>query len=114
MVKSKKTASKRTIRALRLHQGGASTRPYDRERDLPRLLPLHAEDLFGKGEAAQRRLLELLRRALRAERARANARHFAYNPARHAALARAARHEVAAQRRPFFAAPCAAQSLRAE
>lgn len=65
---------------------------YDRETDLPRLLPLFADDLRD-GADRQARLLALLRRALRAERTRGRAGHWTYDVGRHAALLRALRCE---------------------
>jgi hypothetical protein len=74
-------------------------RRYDRHRDLPRLLPLLTEDLETPTIDAHRQLMSLLKRALRSERLRANQCHWTYDPARHAALARATRIENAALRR---------------
>lgn len=91
---SKREARSR-IRALRLHAGGPSNRAYDRRHDLPRLLPLLAEDLEATTTDDQLRLVRMLRRALRAERQRAASRLWTYSPARHAALLQAARHETA-------------------
>ena len=70
------------------------TRSYDRMRDLPRLLPLQQEDIAATTPEAHARLLMLLRRALRAERVRARAGHWTYDPARHSALLRAYRIEA--------------------
>ena len=69
-------------------------RPYSRERDLPRLLPLLADDLPPENEPAGAALLGLLRRALRRERNRSLQGHWTYDPARHAALVHAYRHEA--------------------
>ncbi len=87
------------IRATRPPTDRSWIRPYDRTTDLPRLLPLLAADLQTPTREAHARLVALLRRALRAERIRASRRHWTYNPARHAALVRALRHEVAALHR---------------
>lgn len=64
-------------------------RPYDRQRDLPRLVPVLAEDIGSPDLQHRLRIVAMLRRALRAERARARAGHWTYDPARHAALIRA-------------------------
>lgn len=81
------------IRALRYATGGLPTTSYDRQRDLPRLLPLLAEEVHAATIDERRRLVSLLRRALRAERMRAHAWHWTYSPSRHAALLRATRAE---------------------
>jgi hypothetical protein len=73
-------------------------RPYDRERDLPRLVPVLAADLRSDDHLGHRQIVRLLRRALRAERARAREGHWTYNPARHAALVRACKLEAAGLR----------------
>lgn len=81
------------IRALLSEPPAGIGRPYCRSRDLPRLLPLLAADLSTGSLANSRELVALLRRALRAERVRARAGHWTYDPARHAALLRAFRIE---------------------
>lgn len=86
------------IRAARFFPALRDER-YDRRRDLPKLLPLLTDDLDTNSIDAHKRLLALLKRALRAERQRSRERHWTYDPARHAALARAARIENAALRR---------------
>ena len=68
---------------------------YDRLRDLPRLVPLPAADLEVSTPERHARLLGLLRRALRAERRRGEAGHWAYDLGRHAALLGAYRIEQA-------------------
>jgi hypothetical protein len=67
---------------------------YERARDLPRLLPLWPHETVIATPAAQHALVARLRRALRAERQRGVAGHWAYNLARHADLARAYRAEL--------------------
>ena len=69
---------------------------YQRVRDLPRLLPVFAEELETPSPAQQARLLAMLRRALRHERTRGLAGHWTYDLARHAALLNAYRAEQAA------------------
>ena len=86
------------IRAARFFPALRDER-YDRRRDLPKLLPLLTVDLDTNSIDAHRQLLALVKRALRAERQRSRERHWTYDPARHAALARAARIENAALRR---------------
>jgi hypothetical protein len=68
---------------------------YQRTRDLPKLLPLwpHEIEVSNAGEHA--RLLARMRRALRLERQRGIAGHWAYDLARHAQLLRAYRAETA-------------------
>lgn len=95
---SKKPARVATsrIRAIRVGDERPWTRPYERKRDLPRLLPLLAGDLDASTMRAHIRLIELLRKALWKERRRARTRHWSYDPARHAALVKAFRWETAA------------------
>lgn len=77
------------IRAVRHDGEPCWRRPYERARDLPRLVPLLGHELDAACPASQTRLVALLHRALRAERARALQAHSTYDPARHAALMRA-------------------------
>ncbi|HXF89557.1 MAG TPA: DUF6477 family protein [Xanthobacteraceae bacterium] len=62
------------------------SRLYDRDRDLPRLLPLTAEQLADPTIEGQRRLIALLTTACRLERARGLAGDWTYDLARHRAL----------------------------
>lgn len=80
---------------------------YDRARDLPRLLPVWPRDLEDASPAGRVRLIALLRRALRAERARGLAAHWTYDLARHAQLRAALDAELA------LAAETSADPLRA-
>ncbi|HWK32215.1 MAG TPA: hypothetical protein VNR51_00865, partial [Hyphomicrobium sp.] len=73
----------------------SSSQTYDRRRDLPRLLPLWPHEIDVADGAAHARLIARMRRALRMERQRGQAGHWAYDLARHAALLRAYRAEVA-------------------
>ena len=59
---------------------------YVRARDLPLLLPVWPADLADTSAAGRERIVRLLRRALRAERARGLAGHWTYDLARHAQL----------------------------
>ncbi len=86
------------IRAMRAEAPANLGRPYDRRRDLPRLVPVLEADIADDGIAARADLLALLRRALRAERARARGGHWTYDPGRHAGLLRAYLNERAALR----------------
>jgi hypothetical protein len=71
--------------------------PERRVRDLGRLLPLGPEEIADESPRARRRVLALLRRALRAQRCRGLAGHWSYDLARHAQLLAAYRAEVAAE-----------------
>lgn len=81
------------IRALRVEAPVGLDCAYDRQRDLPRLLPVMSDDISGQTPVVFARLMAMLRRALRAERVRARAGHWTYDPGRHAALLRAFRCE---------------------
>lgn len=76
----------------------APSQTYDRRRDLPPLLPLWPHEIDVADGAAHARLIARMRRALRMERQRGQAGHWAYDLARHAALLRAYRAEVASYR----------------
>ncbi|WP_171988130.1 DUF6477 family protein [Hyphomicrobium sp. NDB2Meth4] len=67
---------------------------YERARDLPRLLPLWPQELETRCLDEHARLLARMRRALRLERQRGIAGHWAYDLARHAALLSAYRAET--------------------
>jgi uncharacterized protein YcaQ len=67
--------------------------PYERLKDLPKLIPLWPSELADASLAGRRRLLGLLARSLRAERRRGLAGHWSYDLARHAALVAAYRAE---------------------
>lgn len=84
------------------------TPAYDRERELPRLVALWPCEIRDLSLAGRRRLLQLLRAALRAERTRGLAGHWTYDLARHSQLLRAYRLEAAALERAEAgdAAPC--------
>jgi len=74
-----------------------TTRPrYQRHRDLPRLLPLLAEEIAVRSDDNHARLVAMLRRALRIERRRGLAGDWTYDIARHAGLLEAYRMEAAA------------------
>lgn len=73
----------------------AHANAYERNRDLPRLVPLWPSELKTDTRADHLRLLACLRRALRLERQRGLAGHWAYDLTRHALLLRAYREETA-------------------
>lgn len=77
------------IRAISTGIDRPWARPYERTRDLPRLVPLMLQDLDVSKPDAHARLVSLLRKALWQERRRARNRHWSYDPARHAALVKA-------------------------
>ena len=63
--------------------------PEQRVRELSRLLPLWPAEIADGSLSGRRRLVGLMERALRAERARGQSGHWAYDLSRHAALHRA-------------------------
>ena len=75
-------------------------RPYDRRRELPRILPLWPHELDDESPQARRAILAKLRRALRAERRRGVAGHWTYDLARHVELLRVYRQELGRPRAP--------------
>jgi hypothetical protein len=70
---------------------------YRRVHDLQRLLPMWPAELADQSAEGRRKRIAKLRRALREERRRGLSGHWAYDLARHAALFRAYRKEVAAE-----------------
>ncbi len=72
----------------------------DRERrgELARLLPLWPKELADLSLSGRRHIIRTLERALRCERKRGRAGHWAYDLARHAALIRTWRSECASLR----------------
>ncbi len=66
------------------HSGGAPVGAHEAE--LMRLLPLWPHEVSDRSPAGRRRLLAVLRRALRAERRRGLAGHWSYDLSRHAQL----------------------------
>ncbi len=60
--------------------------PTQRENELMRLLPLWPHEVADRSPSGRRRVLALLRRALRAERKRGLAGHWTYDLSRHAQL----------------------------
>ena len=74
-------------------------RPYDRRRELPRVLPLWPHELDDESPQARQAILAKLRRALRAERRRGVAGHWTYDLSRHVELLRVYRQELAETKR---------------
>nr|PZN85721.1 MAG: hypothetical protein DIU57_06060 [Pseudomonadota bacterium] len=83
----------RTAPAAETSTGAAS---YDRKRDLPGLLALWPWEIEDTSLEGHRRLVDLLRRALRQERQRGLKGHWTYDVARHARLLSAYKCEFAA------------------
>ena len=75
--------------------------PYDRHRDLPRILPMWPHEIDDMTPEKHLRLLQRLRRALREERRRGIAGSWTYDLARHARLFRALQAEIAATPPPL-------------
>ena len=67
-----------------------------RREDLKRLLPMWPAELADLSLAGRQHIIRNLERALRAERRRGRAGHFAYNISRHAALIANCKQERAA------------------
>jgi hypothetical protein len=68
---------------------------YERDRHLPRCLPVGPEEVADRSIAGRRRILARLARALRSERSRGRGGHWTYDLNRHIALSQA----YAAERR---------------
>jgi hypothetical protein len=77
----------------------AARRPYDRRRELPRILPLWPHELDDETHEGRRLILARLRRALRAERRRGVCGHWTYDLSRHVELLRVYRLELAEAKR---------------
>ena len=73
----------------------AGVTDYDRNRHLPRLIPVDPATLADDSTEARQRIVALLARALRAERTRGRAGHWTYDLNRHIGLKQA----YAAERR---------------
>jgi hypothetical protein len=69
---------------------------YERQRHLPRLVPIGPDELADATPRGRRRVLFRLARALRGERARGRAGHWTYDLDRHLGLIEAYRAERAA------------------
>jgi hypothetical protein len=74
-------------------------KPYDRRRELARVLALWPHELEDDSRQGRARVLGKLFKALRAERRRGVAGHWTYDLARHRELLRVWRLELAAARR---------------
>jgi hypothetical protein len=75
---------------------GAAGLARERGEAIARVLPVWPHEIDDRSEDGRRRLLARLARALRAERRRGVAGHWTYDLARHAALLRLYREELAA------------------
>jgi hypothetical protein len=82
----------------------------DRTSDLVRLLPLWPEELADTSIAGRTKLVQLLERALRAERQRGVGGHWTYDLSRHASLMWALREERAALNELVVPRPTAPKS----
>lgn len=71
---------------------------YDRQAELPRVLPLWPHEIADESLVGRQLIIAKLARALRAERCRGIAGHWTYDLARHSALLRIYRLELAASR----------------
>ena len=80
---------------LQSQPAAPSCQAYDRRTELPRILPLWPGELADDSPPGRRLILARLRRALRAERRRGIAGHWAYDLARHVELLRVYRLELA-------------------
>lgn len=74
-------------------------RPYDRRKELARVLPLWPHEIEDDSRQTRARILGKLHSALRAERRRGIAGHWTYDLARHRELLRVWRLELAAAKR---------------
>lgn len=92
--KPRRTPPPSRVRSWQRPSARSSDTAYDRSRDLPRLLPIAFARLCPDAQAASIDLMVFLRRALRRERLRGIAGHWAYDLGRHAALLRAYRAEL--------------------
>lgn len=76
--------------------GATETDPQTRIAELSRLVPLWPAELADTSREGRLKVLSLIERAIRAERRRGHAGHWAYDLARHAALFRWYKRECAA------------------
>ncbi len=67
----------------------AGVEAYVRQRHLPRVLPVGADEVADESSAGRRGIVARLARALRAERSRGRAGHWTYDLNRHIALRQA-------------------------
>ena len=102
MVAKKRWRERASAGASRRHAWSDRREPvlyptsYNRQADLVRVLPLWPHELEDETPEARRKIVSMLRRALRAERRRGIAGHWTYNLQRHAELLRLYRLELAA------------------
>jgi hypothetical protein len=88
--------SHQTRRSIRGRCKQSPSVPYDRQAELPRVLPLWPHEIADESPAGRQLVIAKLARALRAERCRGIAGHWTYDLARHSALLRIYRLELAA------------------
>jgi hypothetical protein len=126
MAHSNKTTKRKASRPLGTIAGAA--KPFDREMQLPKLLCLWPSELRDYSFDGTKRLVDLIRKALLAERRRSAAGHWCYDLNRHLALiealkeenarlrslrAAALKAEAAALRRPDQDSACALAQMSA-
>lgn len=85
--------SKTPSRHLAQRAGKVAPRPYDRLQQLPKLIGLWPSELTDASVKGAEKVVALLRKALRAERARGRAGHWTYDLNRHIALAESLKAE---------------------
>jgi hypothetical protein len=78
------------------HNSYGQIKEYQRQRDLPCLLPLWPHEIRDETATGARKLIARLQCALRAERQRGRAGHWSYDLNRHLDLVQAYKSEVAA------------------
>jgi hypothetical protein len=92
-------------------------RPYDRLAQLPRLIGLWPSEMQDFSAAGTTKILALLRKALRAERARGRAGHWTYDLNKHLALAESLKaeraHLRALEAKAVATRPAAKKAVRA-
>jgi hypothetical protein len=93
MAHSNKTTKRKASRPLGTIAGAA--KPFDREIQLPKLLCLWPSELRDYSFDGTKRLVDLIRKALLAERRRSAAGHWCYDINRHLALIEALKEENA-------------------
>ncbi|WP_181704312.1 hypothetical protein [Chthonobacter albigriseus] len=87
-----RSSRRRVIVAADVVAAGAAV--YERARILPRLLPISAVECRSEGVEAGERIVRMLARALRTERAKGRAGHWSYDLNKHLGLAQAYRAEL--------------------
>jgi hypothetical protein len=98
------STSKTPSRQVPQRAGKRAPRPYDRLQQLPKLIGLWPSELTDGSAKGAEKILALLRKALRAERARGRAGHWTYDLNRHMALSESLKAEEARLHRLMGAA----------